>query len=397
MDSSPLPPPSAIRLKVAHVVTMLELGGAQGNTIHTVRHLDQNHFDAQLWCGRGGFWDASVKTDLGRDGHLRFLCWLVRPIRPLSDLLAVFEMQAAFRRERPAIVHTHSSKAGILGRIAARLAGVPIIIHTFHGFGFNDRQFFLTRWIYVFLERRVAAYCDRLIFVSESNWKIAERLKIGDRSRYTLIRSGVPLQRLAEAKLSVDRAKTRRDLSLPADAEIVITLSAFKPQKNLSDFVDMAARVAEKRPNAHFVMIGDGEQRAHLEGLIAGKNLTDRFRLPGWITDPAQTLAAANVFVLTSLWEGLPRALVEALAVGVPAVCYQTDGVTDLLSSPEELRPQGDVVGLASAILRLLSDPEERRQRVAAQGPKVTRDYDISEMVRQQEMLYFDLARQTHR
>ena len=89
MKPTPLPPPSAIRLKVAHVVTLLELGGAQGNTIHTVRHLDPNHFDAQLWCGRGGYWDGSVKADLGKDGRLRFLRWLVRPVRPLLDLLAV--------------------------------------------------------------------------------------------------------------------------------------------------------------------------------------------------------------------------------------------------------------------------------------------------------------------
>ena len=384
---------SATRLKVVHLVTLLELGGAQGNTIHTVRSLDPNRFDAHLWCGRGGYWDSDVEADLGKQGRLAFIANLVRPVRPLSDVLAVIELYRRLRSERPDILHTHSSKAGILGRIAARLAGVPIVVHTFHGFGFNDRQSFLVRRLYVALERWTARFSSRLVFVSDSNWKEAERRKIGDPARYTLIRSGVPLQRLAQIKLSADRIGVRADLRLPADARIVVTISAFKPQKNLTDFLELADRVAQERNDAYFVLIGDGELRPLLERQIGELKLNARTRLPGWVKEPARILAAADVFVLTSLWEGLPRALVESMALGVPAVCYRADGVADLLSQEDEIRPRGDLDGLAASVLRLLRDPDAARKMAASQGSRITRDYDIVEMVRQQEMLYLDLRR----
>lgn len=385
------------RLKVVHLVTMLELGGAQGNTIHTVRNLDPNRFDARLWCGRGGFWDSDVQVDLGKQGRLTFIDHLVRPVRPFSDLRVVRELRRRFEAEKPDIVHTHSSKAGIVGRIAAHQAGVPAVVHTFHGFGFNDRQTAAARKLYVNLERWAGRHTDRLIFVSESNWKEAEKLGIGDVSRYALIRSGVPLQRLTDIKLRVDRAATRRELGIPEEARIVVTLSAFKPQKNLADFIELARRVTSERTDAYFVLIGDGEQRPLLERLIADMGLAQRLRMPGWIKDPARTLAASDVFVLTSLWEGLPRALVESMALGVPAVCYRTDGVGDLLSSEEEVRPRGDVAGLTAAVVKLLADPPAARCLASAQAGRITRDYDIGEMVRQQEMLYQDLARKTAR
>ena len=387
--------PDKSRTKVVHIVTLLELGGAQGNTIHTVRHLDPNRFDAHLWCGRGGYWDRDVAADLGREHRLRFLRFLVRPVAPLRDLLAILEIWWALRRERPDIMHTHSSKAGILGRLAARLARVPVIIHTFHGFGFNDRQSPLVRRFYEFLERRVARFSDRLVFVSESNWRIAEQLGIGDPKRYVLIRSGVPLLRLAGVKLEAHRDEARRSLGLPTSAPLVITLSAFKPQKNLSDFVEMAHLVSAECPEARFVIVGDGEQRSALESLIAARHMSERVRLPGWISDPARLLAASDAFVLTSLWEGLPRALVEAMALGVPSVCYKTDGVADLLQGDHEVRPRGDIIGLAGVVKRLLKEPDFARKTAVDQASRVTRDYDIAEMVHQQEMLYSDLMRQS--
>jgi glycosyltransferase involved in cell wall biosynthesis len=143
------------------------------------------------------------------------------------------------------------------------------------------------------------------------------------------------------------------------------------------------------------VIIGDGEQRPALEATAARLGLDRLLRMPGWLDDPAAVLAASDVFVLTSLWEGLPRALVEAIALGVPAICYRADGVADLLSGEDEARPRGDVEGLSRAVARVLKDRSAAARLAASQAGRVTRDYDIVEMVRQQEMLYLDLARRS--
>jgi glycosyltransferase involved in cell wall biosynthesis len=380
------------RLKVVHLVTLLELGGAQGNTIHTVRHLDASRYDARLWCGKGAYWDQDVEKDLGAAGRLRFFPNLVRPVNPLKDFLAIFDLARALKAEKPDILHTHSSKAGILGRIAARMAGVPVVVHTFHGFGFNDRQPPSVKKAYVALERWTARFADALVFVSIANREEARRLGIGQDKQYRLIRSGVDLEKLASVRARVDRADVRRRLGAPEGARLVTTLSAFKPQKNLADFIDLAARVGANVPDAHFVLIGDGEQRGDLTRLAREKGIQDRVSMPGWRRDAGEILAGSDVFVLTSLWEGLPRALVEAGALGIPSLCYDTDGVRDLLT-PEagELVPQGDVSALADGVERLLRDVFYAQAMADGQSSRITGDFDIYAMVRQQEKLYGQL------
>lgn len=381
------------RLKVVHLITLLELGGAQGNTIHTVRHLDRARFDARLWCGRGGYWDADVEKDLGASGQLRYVRHLVRPVNPVQDLLAILELYRALKAERPDVLHTHSSKAGIVGRIAGRLAGVPLIVHTAHGFGFNDRQPALTRRLYVALEKWTARMADALVFVSQANQDQARRLGIGRRDRHRLIRSGVDLAKLAALRGKADRTAVRASLGLPADARLVTTLSAFKPQKNLSDFIRMAKRVAEAAPNASFVLIGDGEQRPELEKAVRDSGLGRRVAMPGWRRDAAEILAASDVFVLTSLWEGLPRALVEAAALGIPSLCYDTDGVRDLLSAGAgEIVPQGDVAALADGVARLVNDAVLAQAMADGQSARIGPEFDIHGMVRSQEGLYRELS-----
>ncbi|MGH2930490.1 MAG: glycosyltransferase, partial [Solirubrobacteraceae bacterium] len=152
-----------MRIKVAHVVTRLDFGGAQQNTLATVRGLDPARFDATLVCGVGGYFDAEARAD--RSVRAVFLESLVREVSPLRDALAFLELWKFFRSERPAVVHTHSSKAGVLGRLAAALAGVPVIVHTYHGFGFHDRQNPLVKAAYVFLERLCRRFTAQLVYV----------------------------------------------------------------------------------------------------------------------------------------------------------------------------------------------------------------------------------------
>ncbi|MFA7009532.1 MAG: glycosyltransferase, partial [Elusimicrobiales bacterium] len=238
-------------IKVLHIITKLEFGGAQGNTLHTVSHLDKNIFETRLAAGPGGMLEDKVPP-----GSLLTVPHLARPINPLRDLRALFELLGIIRDERPVIVHTHSSKAGILGRLAALLAGTPVIIHTFHGFGFHERQAAPARRFFVLLERFCALFTDSLVFVSSANLDYARDYDLCGTDKCSLIRSGIPLGNYPSR---ADRAAKRRELGVPQEAVLIVSLGNFKPQKNPADFITAAMRLAGAHKDAVFMLVGGGE------------------------------------------------------------------------------------------------------------------------------------------
>jgi glycosyltransferase involved in cell wall biosynthesis len=377
-------------IKVLHIITRLDLGGAQANTIYTVSNLDKRRFSSFLACGQGG----ELRREAPGSVTL-FLNCLVREINPAKDLLAFFELCRTIRGLKPGIVHTHSSKAGILGRLAAFFSGVPVVAHTFHGFGFNDRQPAAVRSFYVLLEKICARLSDALIFVSSANMTEAAALGIGEKGRYRLIRSGIKLSRYPAR---IDRGLKRAELGVPSDATLVVSIGNLKPQKNPGDFFTAARTVSETHPEARFIFLGGGELSPADLQLAGHPSLKGKLLLPGWRRDSAEILAAADIFALTSLWEGLPRSLVEALASGLPAVCYDTDGVRDILADGVNgfLIERGDAAGLSEKLALLFKDPGLRRR--LAENARATdfSEFDIDAMVRAQERLYLALLGGKH-
>lgn len=378
------------RLKVVHIVTRLDFGGAQQNTLYTAGHLDPERFEAVLLCGRGGALDAEAAALEASGVRVRFVEDLVREVNPLRDAAALFQLAQMLREEAPHAVHTHSSKAGILGRLAARLSGVPAVVHTFHGFGFHERQHPAVFAATVELERTAARWADRLVFVSKANMETAGALSLGDPERSVLIRSGVKLSAFPAA---VDRDAKRREIGVRLHRPLVVGIGNLKPQKNAEDFLRVAEAALREVPEASFVFVGDGPLRARLEGRILAKGLSGKVKLLGWRRDAAELLAAADAFLLTSLWEGLPRALVEAMKTGLPCACYAADGVKDLLRDGENgfCAPPGDWERLASCVVRLLGDEGLRRRLGAAAAASVGPEFDIDGMVRAQEKLLTEL------
>ena len=377
------------RVKVIHVITRMDLGGAQQNTLHTVRHLDRRRYETVLVAGPGGPLESEVRDLFGRENPRAVILEpLIRRIHPALDLLALLRLTSLFLNEKPLIVHTHSSKAGILARLAAWIARVPVVIHTYHGFGFNDYQPPATKTLYVWAERLCCLLADALVFVSKSNEDYAKRHKLGDPKRYALIRSGV---RLSDFPAKVeDKQKKKASLGLGAQKLLVVSIGNLKPQKNPADFVAMAHKVALEVPEAEFLFIGDGPLRRRLECQILASGLSARLALPGWRRDAAELLACADVFVLNSLWEGLPRALIEAMKTGLPAVCYATDGVTDVLKDGVNgcVVPVGNISALARRVIELLKDEDLRRRLGGEAQRSIGAEFDIDEMVRAQERLY---------
>jgi len=370
-------------VSVLHVITRLEPGGAQRNTLYTVGHLDRKAFRPALAWGPGDLLDREAVRLEGVG--LYPAPALVRELRPVADIRALGQLRRIIRELAPRIVHTHSSKAGILGRLAARLERTPVVVHSIHGFGFTPLQPAPLRAVFLSLERLAARWTDHFIAVSEANARTGVALGIFERGAVSIIRSGI---RIGELRHPRGGPRLRDRLGIPQDAPLVTQVGNFKPQKAPLDFVRLAAAVAAAVPAAHFLMAGDGPLRPAARRLGERLGLGERLHLPGWLDDTPAMYSTTGVAVLTSRFEGLPRAAVEAVAAGVPIVATAvdgtpevvTDGVTGFLVDP------GDVVGAARAVIRLLRDGD-LAQRMAS-APRELDQFDIDTMVRQHEDLY---------
>lgn len=370
---------------------MLEWGGAQENTLFTVEALDPERFDRVLVAGSGGI--LAPAADRIPGCRFRRVDSLVRQVRPVSDLLAYRALKELFRDERrraagaPLLVHTHSSKAGILGRAAAKAAGADAIVHSVHGFGFHDGQAPPVRALFVSLERLASRWTDAFVAVSGENIRagVADGIFTADRCR--LIRSGFDAGRF----LAGSRERGRRILGIPEGTPVVGTVAVFKPQKAPLDFVAVARRVAGDIPGVHFAMVGDGELRPAVELAAGAASLSGRFRFTGWREEIPDLLKAFDVFLLTSRWEGLPRVVPQALLAGVPVVATAADGTREIVDDGVDgfLAPPGDVSALAARVSGLLSGRE--RLDPAFKRERLLREFDRGEMVRAQERLYAEL------
>jgi len=368
-------------IRVAHVITELALGGAQQNTLYTVAHLDRSRFEPILIAGTGGLLDAEARA---AGAQVVFLDALRRDVHPFHDAAALVALVRHFRRLRPAIVHTHSSKAGILGRWAARIAGVPHVVHSIHGYGFHPGQPRLTRAAWIALERFTGRLCTSA-FIGVSRANLAEGAALGffAPGRASLIHSGIAIG---------DFAGVSPAGPAPSGGPVTVGMVAcLKPQKAPVDFVRVAARVARVlgRDRVRFVLAGDGVLRPQVEEAIREEGMEDLIALPGWRRDVPALMKEFDILLHTSRWEGLPRVFPEAMATGLPIVATDVDGASEAIEEgvTGHLLPPGDVEGLATRVAALANDPVKRRRMGKRARTKVSA-WDIDDMVRRQERLY---------
>jgi glycosyltransferase involved in cell wall biosynthesis len=379
------------RATIVHVITLLELGGAQEITLFTCAALDRSRFDVHLVTGRGGLLDDEARAIPDLSFH--FVDTLIREVRPQNDARGLGALTRLIRDLRarsagPVLVHTHSSKAGVLGRIAAKLGGAHACVHSIHGFAFHERQRPAARHMYRTLERLVAPLTDAYTADSRANLEVAERLG--------LLRGGKPALFLPPGidpgeyrPVEGERAQVREELGVSADTPLVGTLACLKPQKAPVDLVRVAAQVCAKVPRAHFFLAGDGVLREDVEREIARHELGTRFHLLGWRRDVRALLAAADVIALTSLHEGLPRAILQAMAAAKPIVASRVDGVPEAVLEGKNgyLLEPGDVAGFADRIAGLLTDPV-RARAMAEEGSRRASEFDWRRGLNELETLY---------
>lgn len=379
------------RLHVHHLITKLELGGAQQNTLYCVRNHDRRKFRVSLGAGPGGVLSAQARSI--PDAELSFFPRLRREIRPVDDFRFCVEYARFLRVRGVDILHTHSSKAGVLGRLAAMRAGTPVVIHTVHGWGFHDYQAAPVRALYISLERFAARRTDLLFAVSRENRDRGLAAGIGRPGQYRIVRSGIDIASFRKGTRS--RAAVRRELGLRRDDAVVGTVGNFKPQKAPLDFVNAAALVARAVPRAKFVMVGDGELRAGAERLARELGIRRRLIFTGWRHDVADLLQAFDVFALSSLFEGLPRSVLQAASAGLPVVATAAGGTPEAVrhgSTGYVVRPR-DVPGLAARVAALLRDPRRAAAMGRAGRSYIGREFEITRMLRDIEGHYLAVVR----
>ena len=377
------------QIKVLHIITKLELGGAQQNTIYTVSNLNRSLFEPHLISGPGGILDDEIR--LAKNFPLEFCGELSRSIRPVADYQAYQQLRQQIKALKPDIVHTHSSKAGVLGRLAASAENVPVIIHTYHGFGFHKYQNAGVFKLYVSLEREASRRAHHLIFVSRENLKWAEELDLIQKCSVSMIRSGVEVDRLLQAQPSEE---FRERLGIPRKSKAVGMVACLKPQKDPLTFVDAADIVSRKMTNVKFLLVGDGELADAVMKRASKMRYGHNFVHLGWRREIPEILANLDLVVLPSLWEGLPRVIPEATIAGIPVIASNIDGNREIVFEGRNgaLAEPQNAQDFAEKIMRALDekwkvDPELSQQ--------IQHEYDIREMVRQQEALYLKLVSQS--
>jgi len=377
-------------IKIAHIITRMDFGGAHKIALYLVEHVRKTHFDLRLLSGPGG-----TRNKIPEGVNYTQISELRREINPFYDYMAYKHLYSYFRTLAPDIVHTHTSKAGIIARLAAKAAGVPIIVHTVHGWGFNSRQLFPLRESFVLAEKYCASFTDTLVFVSESNMKEAERRGIGSPEKYNLIRAGIHLN---DYPSHADKAGIRASLGVPRDAVMVYYIGNTKKQKNPGDFIEAASRIIPGRPDVYFVFSGGGEKLAHYRAEAEKRGLGGRFIFTDWREDAADILAASDIYAMTSLWEGLPISLVEAFASGVPAVCYRADGIADILKDGENgfSVPCGDVSGFCDRLSKMIDDAGTRSGLAEGAKNMDLKEFDLDYTVQQYETLYRKVVDRTY-
>lgn len=380
------------QVRVLQVITRLIVGGAQETVMLIADLLDKSRWAVEVLSGPQTGSEGSLIQEIRSRGiPLTIEPALVRQVNPPKDMLALLHLTSHLRNGHYTIVHTNSSKAGILGRIAAQLAGVPVIVHTVHGWSFHDYMSPASRRLYILLERFTARFTDALVLVARPDREKGLRAGIGRPEQYHLIRSAIPLEEFDPA--TVDRLAVRRELGLPPDAPVLGNIGRFSTQKNPLDWVRVAGKVARELPECRFLLVGDGPLREEVEAALVAEGIAERTVLTGLRRDVPRLLAAIDVFLLTSLWEGLPRVIPQAMSMQIPVVANRADGTAEVIIHGETgyLCEPGDLDSLTAYCLQLLRDPARRQAMGASGRAYATREFDVRNMVTQLAALYEDL------
>ena len=357
-------------MRIAHVITRLILGGAQQNTLLTAAGQAEDFGDEVIVITGPGMGAEGSLVEWARDRglELKLVPEMGRAIRPWNDWTSYRRIAAAIGEFAPDIVHTHSSKAGILGRAAASRQRIPVV-HTIHGAAFHVGQSMLARAIFRRAERWAARRCQALISVCDAMTDQYVDAGIAPPEKFTTIYSGMDVEPFLDPPRA--REEVRSELGFADDDVVIGKIARLFDLKGHRFLLEAAGRIAAACPRAKFLLVGDGPLRSRFEDRIASQGLTDRFVLTGLVPPERipELIHATDLVVHASLWEGLARVLPQSMLSGKPVVSFAIDGAPEVVIPDETglLVPAGSVDGLVDSVTQLVED-EPLRKRMGNEG-----------------------------
>ena len=377
-------------VKIINLLSRMNIGGPSVHTVLLTKYLDDKNFTSMLVSGTlsEGEGDMSYLVDQYQIEH-RSIKTLQREISPVDDIKAIIELYKIFKKEKPQIVHTNLAKAGMVGRLAAWLAGIPVILHTYHGHVFSGYFSSLKTSIYILIERFMALLSTSVISVSEMIKKdICSVYKITSEKKVSVIPLGFELEKMES--LDQYRGTFRNQFSIPQDVPVIGIVGRITGIKNHQLFVDIANLLLNQNRNTHFLIIGDGELRDEIDKKVRTLGIEDRVHFTGWINETAKMYADLDLMLLTSINEGTPVTVIEAMYYEIPVISSDVGGLSDLIEdgktgyliksfNPEDYIP---------VMIKLLESDQERKKISLASHNFITENFNVSRLINDMSTLY---------
>ncbi len=362
-------------MKICHVITRMIVGGAQENTLFTIiGHLQKGHEVVLVTGPTSGPEGKLLQNPDLPEFEVIEIPSMIRSVNPLRDFQAYSAMKKLFKERKFDVVHTHTSKAGILGRAAAWDAKIPVVVHTVHGQAFHPYQSKFSNWLYRTAERFAAKRSHKIFAVAQAMIDQCVAAKIGPPELYKVVYSGMEIEKFLDAR---PEPELRDELGIPEGVKVIGAIGRLFPQKGYEYMIPAARLILDAHPDTHFLIVGNGTMREELDAWIAKLGMTEKFHFAG-LVPPDQVCrytALMDILMHLSLHEGLPRAVVQALGSGKPAIGFALDGTPEVIIPGETgflAAPESDAEAAAGAI-KILDNPELAK-RMGENGRRLVAD-----------------------
>jgi glycosyltransferase involved in cell wall biosynthesis len=376
-------------INVLHIHTLPIISGSGLNTFLSMKGMDRNIYKVELACAPGG-----RLIDLVRENQMGVKTFknLVQPLHPVKDTIAVADLIYFLRKKRYHIVHTHNSKAGFVGRLAAKITGIPVVIHTVHGFAFHDQEPAWRQSLFRNLEKFASHMCDKMIFISQPlvDWALREKIVLR-RDKIAKVYSGIDLERFRPVT-EEEKNSVREKWNIRHDDAVIGIVSKLWEGKGHEILIRAFKEVKKDIKRARLIIVGEGPLDNMLHDLVDRLGLSDSVLFTGFQMDVAAIISSFDVAVLPSYFEGMGRVLLEAMAMEKPVVASRVGGIPDLVKDNVNglLITPGDVKGLADALKKLLND-KRLANIMGRDGRKgITDKYSADAMVRSISNIYIE-------
>lgn len=391
-------------IKVLHVITRFDKGGSAQNTYLSLLGLKKKNYQLSLVSGLSLESEMKYEEIKAKEKDIQILesegiefiqCpFLLRKINVIKDLKAFFDIWRIIKKYNPLIVHTHSSKAGLMGRLAAKLAGTPIIVHTPHGHVFFGYFGPLKTKLFIILEKLASRITEKIVALTNREKKDHILFKIAEEDKFSVIYSGIELNILKESS-SEEKQNLKKELGIPENSLIVGTAGRLVPVKGPEFLVKASKYIISKYPDTYFMFTGDGPLEQDLKRKALEMGISDNIIFLGWRDDLAKIISIYDIFVLPSLNEGMGRVLVEAMALGKSIVASNVGGIPDLIVHGKNgfLVPPKNPKELAKYIQVLLED-KDKREKMGLAGKEMAYNFTSERMVEKIANLYKKLLTQ---